>query len=207
MLCGRSEVCAGTRHDGCDLSSGSLQRQHLTSVFLKHVFSMTPTFSTVAMNSWERVTHCGPAYSRCSRLLRHLLETVFRHSVQNRTLSSRGCSPLAPRALDIVLCKPACCTSPGTAAAASVLQQQDMPDEAGSSQLLLFPSSIGKHDLPRYGSLYHRTCLDCLIQLVRDNSLQIVRHLPSVVEAVIRPLYPGEPVLRKCASLAALCPA
>jgi hypothetical protein len=193
----------------------------VTSVFLWHTFNGTPSFSTVAMELMGKgFPLWRPHIGDVPRLLRHLLETIFRNSIRLERLRRREnaaaqtsleasmqmnsvttSSPSAASSSSIsttLNMRTARLQAAAAAAASAVAAARHALMEAGSAQPLLFLSSVGKEVTRQdMGSMYHRTCLDCIIQLVRDNSVQMVRHLPVVVEAVIRPLYPGEPVLRK----------
>lgn len=193
----------------------------VTSVFLRHIFNGTPSLSTVAMELMGKgFPLWRPHIPDVPRLLRHLLETIFRHSIRLERLRrkenaamqasmSASLQAVATPSISPSTGSSACVSAThnlraarlqaATAAAASaVAAARHALMEAGSTQPLLFLSSVGKEVTRQdMGPMYHRICLDCIIQLVRDNAVQMVRHLSVVVEAVIRPLYPGEPILRK----------
>ena len=186
----------------------------VTDVFLSHIFNGTAIFSTVAMELMGKgFPLWRPHIPDLPRLLRHLLETIFHHSKKLRrqrlkeeaAIKAQQISYEAaikeksqPRTVSGYNSRSTALQAATAATASAVAAARHALMEVGASQPLLFLSSVGKEVTRQdMGSTYHRTCLDCISQLVRDNSVQMVRHLSVTVEAVIRPLYPGEPMLRK----------
>ena len=161
----------------------------IVGVFLHHIYQRTLTFSTVATELIGKgFPLWRPHIPDIPRLLRHLLQIIHSNRMSNhqRRSSDRGDS-----------------SATTTAAAAALASARHALMEAGITQPLVFMSAVGQEVLRQdMGLQYHKTCLNCIVQLVKNNPLLMVRHLSVVVEAVIRPLYPGEPILRKMCLIA-----
>jgi len=70
--------------------------------------------------------------------------------------------------------------------------------EVGHRESLVFVHTTGAEILrPDVGSRHRCTALLALVALVNKHPSSLIRHLPTVVEAVIRSLDPSEPELRK----------
>ena len=159
----------------------------VVSVFLYHVYHRTPTFSTVATELLGKgFPLWRPHIPDIPRLLRHLLFIMHAHHRSSDSSTTNTSAAAKSTNID------------EATAASAVASARHALMEAGTSQPIVFLSSVG-HEVLRQdmGSHYHVTCLNAIVQLVKLNPDTMVRHLPVVVEAVIRPLYPGEPILRK----------
>ena len=170
----------------------------VVSIFLYHIYQRTITFSTVATELIGKgFSLWRPHIPDIPRLLRHLLQIIHsNHRSNNRSIytkktNSGGGGGGGGGGSDEN-------TTTAAAAASALASARHALMEAGTTQPLVFMSAVG-HEVLRQdmGQHYHKTCLNCIVQLVKNNPLLMVRHLSVVVEAVIRPLYPGEPILRK----------
>jgi len=179
----------------------------VVGVFLHHIYTRTMTFSTVATELIGKgFSLWRPHIPDIPRLLRHLLQMIHsnrsvktKHAMtvpsssphdsnNNNNDDNRGRTSRENFEIE----------EKKAAAASAVASARHALMEAGTTQPLVFMSAVG-HEVLRQdmGAYYHKTCLNCIVQLVKNNPQTMVRHLSVVVEAVIRPLYPGEPVLRK----------
>lgn len=145
----------------------------VTQVLLGHLFEGGTVFATVAAEIVGKgFSLWRPHIQDMPQFLRHLVHTI--DAAGKRTAASRrGKSSTLAAAKHALL-------------------------EAASTEPLVFMATIGSEVLRQdRGPQYHKVCLGTVVSLVKEVPLLMVRHLPIVIEAVIRPLYPGEPALRK----------